>query len=156
MILVSVGHFVLFSRLLEKIDAYAATTDEQVLIQVPPLVDWRPQHAQWVSHIPDLPSYARAHARVVVTHGAMTLVEMLEMKVPVICVPRRHGYKEHINDHQHSFAHRLAAQYGFPCVDDVAELDILLPQTPKTVEFDYTSRVSLARFVSGQLAVWAR
>lgn len=154
MILVSVGHFVLFSRLLNKMDAYAAGTDERVLIQVPPLVSWKPRHAEFTEHIPDLPGYAKQHARVVVTHGAMTLIEMLEKKVPVICVPRRHQYEEHINDHQYSFARRMAGLYGFPCVEDVDDLDQILKDTPPTVEFDYTSRQQLTGFLNTTLSRW--
>lgn len=156
MILVSVGHFVLFSRLLEKLDAYAATTQERVLIQVPPLVDWKPTHAEHIDHIPDLPRYAKEHARVVITHGAMTLIEMLENKVPVVCVPRRYQYAEHINDHQYSFARRMADKYKFPCVEDVQTLDDVLKQTPATVEFDYTDREQLSGFLAQTLRGWQK
>lgn len=154
MILVTVGHFVLFRRLLEKMDAYAARTEERVRIQVPPLVDWKPTHAETIAHIDDLPNWAKANARVVITHGAMTLVEMLEAKVPVICVPRRGHLKEHINDHQYSFAKRLAEKYGFPLVEDVDKLDTLLATTPATVAFDDTDRRQLAGFVRDQLHKW--
>jgi len=155
MILVTVGHFVLFRRLLEKMDAYAAAHAERVLIQVPPLVDWKPTHAEAVSHIDDLPRWAKAHARVVITHGAMTLVEMLEAKVPVICVPRRGHLGEHINDHQHRFAKRLQEKYAFPLVEDVEELDALLATTPPTFEFDPAERRALAAFVRKQLDRWS-
>ena len=155
MILITVGHFVLFRRLLEKMDAYAATHAERVLIQVPPLVDWQPQHAETIAHIDGLPNWAKANARVVITHGAMTLVEMLEAKVPVICVPRRGHLKEHINDHQFSFAKRLQEKYDFPLVEEVDELDTLLADTPATVAFDDTERRQLAGFVRRQLDRWS-
>jgi len=156
MILVTVGHFVLFRRLLEKMDAYAAMHAERVLIQVPPLVDWRPRHAEAIAHIDDLPRWAKANARVVITHGAMTLVEMLEAEVPVICVPRRGHLKEHINDHQYTFAKRLQEKYAFPLVEDVEELDALLATTPPTFEFDHTERRQLAGFMRDQLHKWEK
>jgi len=155
LILVTVGHFVLFKRVLEKMDAIAQQTDEPVLIQVPPLVDWKPKHAQHTAHIEDLPRWAKANARVVVTHGAMTLVEMLEAGVPVVCVPRRSHLKEHINDHQFSFAHRLAEKYAFPVIDDVEGLSQALATTPQTVAFDTTERQQLARFLTHQLDQWS-
>jgi UDP-N-acetylglucosamine transferase subunit ALG13 len=155
MILVTVGHFVLFRRLLEKMDAYAAAHEERVLIQVPPLVDWRPTHAETIAHLDDLPHWAKQNARVVITHGAMTLVEMLEAQVPVICVPRRGHLREHINDHQYRFAKRLREKYDFPLVEDVDALDTLLEATPSTVAFDTTERRQLAGYVREQLATWS-
>lgn len=155
MILVTVGHFVLFRRLLQKMDRYAAEHPEPVLIQVPPLVDWKPQHAQTIDHIPDLPNWAKANARLVITHGAMTLVEMIGAKVPVICVPRRGHLKEHINDHQFSFAHRLHERYPFPLIDDVDELDEALQTTPPTFDFNTTERRQLADHLRQQLQLWS-
>lgn len=152
MILVSTGHFVTFYRLLDEMDRIASVIEEEVQIQIPG-VRYRPRHATHVEHIEEMRPYLKK-ARLVVTHGAMTLVECLEEGVPVICVPRRKQYQEHINDHQLTFANRLAQRYGFPLVEDVSRLEGLVAQDWPAVRYDYGPRHRLAAALRSQLDVW--
>ena len=47
-------------------------------------------------------------ARVVVTHGGDTVLEAVALGLPVVLVPRRRSYHEHIDDHQVELAEALA------------------------------------------------
>ena len=47
-------------------------------------------------------------ARVVVTHGGDTVLEAVALGLPVVLVPRRRAYHEHIDDHQVELAEALA------------------------------------------------
>jgi UDP-N-acetylglucosamine transferase subunit ALG13 len=49
-------------------------------------------------------------ARVIVTHGGDTVLEAIELGVPVVLVPRRQAYHEHIDDHQVELADALATR----------------------------------------------
>jgi len=62
-------------------------------------------------------------AKVVVTHGAMTIVDALEQGTPVVVVPRLKRYNEVIDDHQLDFARELEKQGKVIAVYDVDRLD---------------------------------
>lgn len=62
-------------------------------------------------------------ARVVVTHGAMTIVDALEQGTPTVVVPRLKRYEEVIDDHQLDFARELEKQGKVIAVYDVDRLD---------------------------------
>jgi UDP-N-acetylglucosamine transferase subunit ALG13 len=47
-------------------------------------------------------------SRVVVCHGADTILDVLRAGKPVVVVPRRKRFGEHLNDHQVDFARTLA------------------------------------------------
>jgi len=60
---------------------------------------------------------------VVVTHGAMTIIDALEEGTPVIAVPRLKKYHEVINDHQIYLVQELEKDGKVTAVYDVEELE---------------------------------
>lgn len=123
MIFVTVGmHTAGFERLVRKMDDIAATRDEEVIMQIGH-TRYVPQNARSFKFVGEheLKRLCR-EARVVVTHGAMTIIDALQEGTPVIAVPRLHKYGEHINDHQLYFVQELQKSGKVVAVYDVDEL----------------------------------
>jgi len=118
-----------FERLIRKMDEIAGKTEEEVIIQIGH-TKYTPQNAKYFEFITgeELKELCRK-ARVVVTHGAMTIIDALEQGTPVIAVPRLKRYNEHINDHQLYFVQELERTGKIIAVYDANELE----ETIKTV-----------------------
>jgi beta-1,4-N-acetylglucosaminyltransferase len=103
-------HTAPFDRLVRALDALAAGTDEEVVVQWG-ASRYRPRAATGfaVASGERFDGFMR-DARVIVTHGGDTVLEAIELGVPVIVVPRRQAYHEHIDDHQVELARALAAR----------------------------------------------
>ncbi|RLC94482.1 MAG: beta-1,4-galactosyltransferase [Chloroflexi bacterium] len=123
MIFVTVGmHTQGFDRLLKKMDEIAGTIDEEVVIQTggSSYIPRNAKHFDFVTES-EFRELCRK-ARVVVTHGAMTIVDALEQGTPVIAVPRLRQHGEVIDDHQLYLAQELAKQGKVEAVTDVEGL----------------------------------
>jgi UDP-N-acetylglucosamine transferase subunit ALG13 len=57
-------------------------------------------------------------SRVVVCHGADTILDVLRAGKPVLAVPRQARYGEHLNDHQVDFAQALAERGWIVVLED--------------------------------------
>lgn len=109
MIFVTVGtHTAPFDRLVTAADRYAEVSREEVIVQ-------RGASTYVPRHAPSFPFCDAAamaehiqSARVVVSHAADTVFEALRASRPVVAVPRRREFGEHLDDHQVDFAHALA------------------------------------------------
>jgi len=111
MILVTVGtHHQAFDRLIDAAEAYAASSDERVVVQRGPSSRSAP-HCEVHDWLPParLDALAR-EARAVVTHaGPGSVLSALGAGAPVIVVPRDPARGEHVDDHQLRFARHLEA-----------------------------------------------
>jgi len=153
-ILVTTGYFVPFTRLFQAMDHYAGVTGKQVLVQGN-RGDYSFRHAEHVTALTNLHELMK-QAEVVITHGAMTLVEILELGVPLVAVPRRLVYKEHIDDHQVCFAKWLAEKYNFPVVMEIDDLFPSIEKAEKTVPPKYESEAKVLNdFLAATLEAWA-
>lgn len=127
MIFVTVGmHTQSFHRLIKAMDEIAADTDEKVIMQIGHS-SYTPLHADWFHFLP----YAEiqrlsCEARVVVCHGATSILTALQQGTPVVAVPREERYGEHIDDHQIEFVQALAKDNRIIAVRDVASLKSVL------------------------------
>jgi len=139
MIFVTIGmHTAGFDRLIKKMDEIAGTINEDVIMQISHS-KYIPQNAKYFKFVTEeeLKKFCHA-ARVVVTHGAMTIIDALEQETPVIAVPRLQKYGEHINDHQLYFVQELEKAGKVVAVYDVDELKGALekvgPKAPQLVK----------------------
>lgn len=125
MIFVTVGtHEQQFNRLVEYMDNWAATHDEEVLIQTG-YSTYEPKHCKWQKLFPyQEMSKNVAEARIVVTHGGpSSFIAPLQIGKTPIVVPRKYEFDEHVNDHQLNFAKAVAERMGtIIVVEDVEKL----------------------------------
>ena len=142
-----------FTRLFAAVDSYADSSKMTTLVQGDN-TDFQFQHAKHVKVANDICDRMRA-AEVVIAHGAMTLVEALEVGAHLVAVPRQHQYNEHINDHQVYFAKWLARRYGFPVVLEIENLPEAIQQARQNTPPTFESKAQpLKDFLSAKLASW--
>ena len=124
MIFVTVGtHNQGFPRLIKKMDEIAPRIGDEVVMQIGH-TKYVPRNSAYFTFT----SYEGMtelikKARVVVTHGASTIISALELGKPVIAVPRLKKYKEHINDHQLELCQELEKQGRVMAVYNVEDLE---------------------------------
>jgi UDP-N-acetylglucosamine transferase subunit ALG13 len=118
-IFVTVGmHTAPFDRLVRAADAYARTTAEEVVVQRGASdVETRTARSFDFCDSAEMDRLIRA-SRVVVCHGADTILDVLRAGKPVLAVPRQERYGEHLNDHQVDFARALAERGGIVVLED--------------------------------------
>jgi len=124
LIFVTVGmHTKGFDRLLKKMDEIAATSGEEVVMQIGH-TNFRPQTAKWFDFTTEegIKEWCKK-ARVVVTQPAMSILDAQEQNKPVIAVPRLQKYDEVIDDHQLDFARHLEKEGKVIAVYDVDKLE---------------------------------
>jgi len=112
-----------FDRLLKKMDEIAATSGEEVVMQIGH-TNFRPQTAKWFDFTTEegIKEWCKK-ARVVVTQPAMSILDAQEQNKPVIAVPRLQKYDEVIDDHQLDFARHLEKEGKVIAVYDVDKLE---------------------------------
>ena len=121
-----------FDRLLKKMDEIAATSGEEVVMQIGH-TSFRPQTAKWFDFTTQegIKEWCKK-ARVVVTQPAMSILDAHEQGTPVIVVPRLKRYDEVIDDHQLDFARVLEKEGKVIAVYDVSELEQALEKVDLT------------------------
>lgn len=129
MIFVTVGtHEQPFDRLLKAVDAYAAQTDEQIIVQSG-YTDYEMKHCTWSKLLPYSDMIKNVEeARIVITHGGpSSFIMPLQVGKTPIVVPRQEKYGEHVNDHQLLFALEVEKrQKNILVVEDISTLDGLI------------------------------
>jgi beta-1,4-N-acetylglucosaminyltransferase len=117
-----------FERLVRKMDEIAGRLDEEVIMQIGQ-TKFIPKNAKCFDFITEdeLKGLCQK-ARVVVTHGAMIILDALEQGTSVIAVPRLNKYGEHIDDHQLYFVKELEKNGMVIAVYDVDNLEEVLRQ----------------------------
>ena len=124
LIFVTIGmHTAGFERLIKRMDEIAGTINEEVIMQIGH-AKYVPQNAKSFKFITETELKRLCHeARIVVTHGAMTIIDALEQGTRVIAVPRLQKYGEHLNDHQLYFVRELEKEGKVIAVYDVEKLE---------------------------------
>lgn len=125
MIFVTVGtHEQPFNRLVEYMDNWASTHEEEVLIQTG-FTTYVPKHCKYQKLFPQKKIYElNEQARVVITHGGPSCyIDVLRVnKIPIV-VPRRHEYGEHIDNHQVEVGREFLKRNGnIILVEDIEKL----------------------------------
>lgn len=115
-------------RLIKQIDQYVeeGLITEDVIAQVGES-KYKPKNYAYKDFL-DKKTYESylQKARVVITHGGVgTIISVINMKKPVIVVPRMKKYGEHVDDHQLDIANEFASKGYILCCnegDDLLEL----------------------------------
>lgn len=126
-VFVTVGTQLAFDRMIRAVDAWAARGDHDVFAQVGP-TDLRPQHVRFRDFV-DPATFDResGQADIIVAHAGMgSILTALQMRKPIVIMPRAAALGEHRNDHQRSTADRFRATAGVYVADDEAVLTDLL------------------------------
>lgn len=117
-------------------DEIAGRISEEVVMQIGE-TKYKPQNAKYLEFT-DEDDFKRlcAEARIVVSHGAMVMMDALEQGTPVIAVPRRHQFGEHLDDHQLYIVQELEKQGKVTAIYDIEQLeDVLLNTKLEVPEF---------------------
>ena len=104
-------------------DEIASRFDEEVVMQIG-RTKYEPQNARYFDFIGE--NEFKRHcreARVVVSHGAMAMMDAIEQGTPVIAVPRLKKYGEHIDDHQLYIVQELEKQGRINAIYDINDLE---------------------------------
>ena len=153
MIYVSVGTMFLdFPRLILKMDEIARATGERVVVQTGmgktlPVscehFDFRPR---------DEVLALQREARLVVCHaGIGCVMDALQLKRPLIVVPRRKRFNEHMNDHQLDLARAVERRGWGRMVVDVETLPEACAQAPPAYEEYKPARERLLGSIRGMV-----
>jgi len=129
MIFITVGtHEQQFNRLVEYMDKWAATHNEDVVIQTG-YSTYEPKHCEWSKLYP----YSKMvewvdKARIVITHGGpSSFIMPLQIGKTPIVVPRKFEFDEHVNNHQVKFCKEVESRMGtIVVVEDVDELGSII------------------------------
>lgn len=124
MIFVTVGANTPFDRLVRCIDEWAAERGRDDVFAQVGRANYRPGHLRWKAMLtPEEFREALANARVVVAHaGIGTILNALQLGVPVLVMPRRATLREQRNDHQLATARHLSERGLVHVAMDEAEL----------------------------------
>jgi beta-1,4-N-acetylglucosaminyltransferase len=109
MIFVTVGnHFQSFDRLLRKVDEFAPRIPKEIVIQRG-YSRYRVQNTKYFDFVPiDTAMEDMKMSELVISHaGFGTIMLCKEYGVPILIVPRRKKYGEHMDDHQMEIARVL-------------------------------------------------
>lgn len=102
MIFVTVGmYFYDFSRFIRPVDEMAEKIEEKVIVQLGE-TKYIPKHCEHILAMDDV-EFNRylSEASVVLAHaGAGTVLNAIKYERPLVIVPRRQHFEEHIDDHQ--------------------------------------------------------
>ncbi len=136
MIYVTVGTmFMDFPRLICKMDEIARDTGERVVIQIG-MGKAFPEHAEYFDFKPREEALAlQREARLIVCHGGIgSVIDALEVRRPLVVVPRLMRYREHMTDHQLDLAEAVERRGWGRMVLDVTELPRLCAEPPAAHE----------------------
>lgn len=129
MIFVTVGSLDPFDRLVEAVDQWcgSASNPVETLVQIGN-GRYRPRHCPFVDFLtPDGFREKFGQARFVVSHAGMgTIITALELKKPMIVMPRRWDFREVRNDHQLATVRRFRRSEQIRVADSEADLHRLL------------------------------
>lgn len=111
------------NRLIKAVDGLAADLSEEVFVQRG-WSDYVPKHCKYADFI-DSAEYAKmiADCSMLITHaGVGTIISGINCGKPIIVVPRRNKYAEHVDDHQRQIANAFASKGCVLCCEEVSEL----------------------------------
>lgn len=124
MIFVTIGLMYGFDRLIKEMDEIGQKIDEEIIMQIGESL-YIPKNAKYFkfSSKENMDSlYERS--RIVVCHaGTGSIIAAMEHSKPIIAVPRREKYREHMDDHQLDIARELEKEGLIKVVYDIEELE---------------------------------
>ena len=154
MIFVAVSTFG-FERLVKKMDEIASRIDEEVVMQIG-RTRYTPRNARYFDFVAQDEFHRLCQeARVVVTHGAMTVMDALEQGTPVIAIPRLKKYDDVIDDHQLYLVEELERQGKVTAVYDLDRLEDTI-ESPDLKPHVFAKDRSLVNALKGYLAQFER
>lgn len=157
MIFATVGTQLPFPRLIDALDAIAATLQEPIVAQVGASKDIWPNIEVRANFTPTEYEATLQEARVVVAHaGIGTILSAKKIGKPLLVLPRRYSLGEHRNDHQMATARQVSDLPGIYVAWETVDLDALLKRSdlaPPT-QVQSTSHAALlaklTAFINGQ------
>lgn len=155
MIFVTIGGNTPFDRLIQAVDGWAESNPQvDLLAQVGEGV-YEPRHMRWSRFLePAEFQQTLRSAELVVSHAGMgTILSALDLRVPLIVLPRRASLQEQRNEHQAATVAHLAGRGLFHPADDEHELVRLLDQHAVLPELDqHSSGANLQRLQQAVVA----
>jgi beta-1,4-N-acetylglucosaminyltransferase len=124
MIFVTVGNSSWdFSRLVKYMDEVARTTSEEIIIQTGSS-SYKPSFATCFDFATkDMINDLHEKARIIISHaGIGSILTAIDMKKPVVLVPRRKELNEMVDDHQIEIASALEAEIGVNIAWEVSDI----------------------------------
>ncbi|MBI2423145.1 MAG: beta-1,4-galactosyltransferase [Candidatus Hydrogenedentes bacterium] len=158
MIYVTLGTMFLdFTRLVEKMDQIAAATGEEVMMQIG-LSRKTPRHCRSFDFKPrEAVLEIQRNARVIVAHGGIgAALDALEVRRPLVMVPRLKRFGEHMNDHQIEVAEAMERRGWGRMILNIDELDEACaspPSVPGTYEPAKAPLIAAVRAMVTRVAV---
>ncbi len=127
MIFVTVGTMRGFERLIKKMDDIAGEIEEKVIMQIG-FTKYQPKNSEYFNFMQiDKMIELYKKSRIVVCHaGTGSIIMALENGKPVIAVPRREKYGEHIDDHQLDIAGELEKEGLITVAYDEGDIEKLI------------------------------
>jgi UDP-N-acetylglucosamine transferase subunit ALG13 len=122
-IFVTVGGQLPFNRLIRTVDAWAGEHDTAVFAQIG-ADESPPSNVQWERFVNRVEfRQLMERADLIIAHAGMgTILAALELRKPIVVMPRRAHLGEHRNDHQWGTVQRLPETLGVRVVLDEQEL----------------------------------
>lgn len=112
-------------------DEIAGKIDEKVIMQIGH-TEYKPVNAEYFDFVDDFAKIEQLNrdARIVVSHaGAGSILTALNLRSPVIVVPRLKKYNEHMDDHQLEIADAMSSRNGVMTAYNIEDIDQLLQKT---------------------------
>ncbi len=141
MIFVTVGEQLPFDRLINAIDDWASDSAEEVFAQIGNS-QLKPKNIQYKKHI-DPVEFKRVFlaADLIIAHAGMgTIITAMELRKPLLVMPRQANFGEHRNDHQLATAKRFLEQGYISVAFDVPELMKKLEDLHSSKNFTHTNQ----------------
>jgi UDP-N-acetylglucosamine transferase subunit ALG13 len=154
-IFVTVGtHTAPFDRLVQAADAYAVASGEDVVIQRG-AAGYIPKVARSFTFC-DSSEMERliVESQLVVCHAADTILDAIRLRRPVIAVPRRRRFREHLNDHQVHLAAALADRSVVIAVDDLNGLSAAITRGLQSGPVAWPGEPPLTGSIRERLREW--
>lgn len=123
------------NRLVKAVDELATQMSEEIFVQKG-WSDYVPKNCQYTEFM-DVADYNKkiADCSVLITHaGVGTIISGINSKKPIIVVPRKNKYLEHVDDHQCQIAEAFSSKGCVLKCEEVTELKDYIDKA-RTFEF---------------------
>lgn len=152
-----------FKRLVRAMDELSEYLSEKIIIQIG-RTDYKPKNVEYFKFTKDIEEFSELckNAKVIVSHaGVGNVINALEDNTPLIIVPRREEYKEHIDNHQIELAKSLenfslinVAYEEGELLNAIKKIDFPKPNENKLLFFD-KGEFSLFIYLKDILKTWS-
>ncbi len=145
-------HYLGFERLVKAIDDIAKDIDYEVIIQLGH-TPYKPKNAEYFTFIREDEKIRELikTSKAVITQGAMSLIEALNLGSLAVAFPRLKKFNEHINDHQLIFSRKLEEEGLVEVATNGEELKKLLTELLLNSKRKYLDSVTVSRRIVNSL-----